>query len=236
MKKTIISILILTILMLAISFVGCKPSGLSDYSLGSLVGTWVKESSDSYTFNEDGTYTFEVDGSEGWEERANGTYSLDGVKMTLNREQKWDYSDGALVDDENETKIIYTMGNDGDKIAFNNVYYGGNSETMVGSWVNLYTMETIDYDTEYQETIQLNEDGSYNISETDSMSEYSDDIDSGFFKGNRAEPTWELSGDGTQVILTGSEGTTREYNILVLGEGVMITTGVIDEADYYVKQ
>ena len=228
MKKTIIIVSLLIFLaILVVGIVGCKP----DYSTGSIVGSWVRGLS-RFTFNEDGTFIHEYDDGDGFVERENGTYSVNGVKLTLDIDQYWDYSEGALVDDEEERKEIYTIGADEEKLVLYSMFYGGNLETMVGTWETHSKIESNNSIMENYMTIQLNDDGSYKITNEDNYSDGFDDIDDGLFKG-RGEPTWELSEDGKQVILTGSEGTEEAVYIEIIGEGVYID---LFGAEYYTKQ
>lgn len=229
MKKTIILVSLLIFLAaFTISITACKPN----YSTGSVLGTWVNGSY-QYTFNEDGTYSYAYDDGSTTTERENGTYSLDGVNLTLDIDQYWDYSEDVLVDDEEERKEVKIIGADEEKLALNNIYYGGNSETMVGTWEWSETASDIYEIDNYKIIIQLNEDGSYYISYEENSSENEDDIDRGSYKGSRVEPTWELSEDGTQVILTGSEGSEESFDIEIIGEGVYVD---LFGGNYYIKQ
>lgn len=199
----------------------CGP-GLS----GSLTGDWIKGDQYKYTFNDDGTYKyFYYNGTE-YEERENGTYSTSGVQLVLNVQEDWDWSTDTLEDVSDENKVEYqTIGLSDTKLRIGSVYYGGDTETLIGTWESSYKSEDIDGYSESSMTITVNSDGTLTMKEKATYEEE--------YKGTY---TWEEVADG-EIEVTDEDDETSTMYYEAIGSGIYLSMyGSIDETHYYEKQ
>ncbi len=226
--------LVLIISLMIMGICSCQPSIQLDTSM--IIGSWEKENSWSfrkYTFNEDGTYTYEHKELEidPYVEKENGTYTIEGTMLILDVEQDWDNDNSQLIDEEDGLVKYMTIGVTDSKLVMDMVFYGGNKETLVGTWESYTKQET---DTSYEEmvyVIELNKDGTSGLKVTIN---YNGDL--GEMKGGNRGTTWELSDTEDKIIITDDEGDIFELYFMIMGDGIYFVDGnPVEESDYYSK-
>jgi len=210
-KLWVFSILILTVFAF---LVACTDDGAC-----LLVGTWLaNDMEDRLIFNEDGSFSSEIDNGGTWEVFMSGTYvySQSGNQLTL-----------TVNGNDIVQNLILNSSQDRFGMALD-AYLGGDTATLLGTWTSTQSAPSLsDTRTWTFSATQV----WYTVSVTIGTNPPSTDENNGNVDIDTVLGNFEVTSSTDPVDFP--NGT---YNYLVLGDGVVITDPNDMEITYYDKQ